>query len=114
MNENTSRMVKTAIIGAILAIVVMVFNIWTAYGACSAAGLDSYTVEALNMEIYTITKSGSELVGNPNLGNMAIVVMIFMAVLAIVNEISHKTNEATQSAKKKSKKQSKKSKNKKK
>lgn len=114
MSENTGRMVKTALIGAGLAIVVMVFSIIRDYGLCTAAGVDSYSVQALNMEIYTILKNGSEYVGTPNVGNMIIATMIFMAALAIINEISNKSLETSTNTKKKGKKQSKKNKQKKK
>lgn len=98
MSEIGKRVLKTAIIGIVLAIVVMGFNIWMAYNTCNANGLDTYSVEALSMEIYAITKNGNELIGTPNIANMGLVTVVYMVVLIAANELAHASSKSSKDA----------------
>ena len=76
--------------GFALAMICMTIAIYFGYDNAYKSSMDNYSVYLFGLEIYTLTKTGTEYAGTSIGMNMGILCMAFMAVTVGIEEITRK------------------------
>ncbi len=84
--KTSSKIIIGLVIGFVIAMICMTISICFGYAAAYNSSVDSYMVKLFGINIYSLSKSGTEYVGTTIGTNMGIICMVFMAVAVAIEE----------------------------